>query len=229
MRPKQFYLLESQRYRRRLALILHFSSRSSTLAAVGLGLLMTVFTPAAHGATISITTSVASGTLGDANNSFVFTGANIASLGSVPVALSGTSLSTSFGEFIDAVPGSASNSSVIDILLHANVNGSLGTLDFKGALSKLGSAYFLNFTGTPGATSFTAGGINYTGLVFGGYDFAIASMQAVNGGGNGKQTWLQGYVTTVATPEPASIAITGIGFVVCGLFMRRRMQLSNVR
>ena len=129
MRPKQFYLLESQRYRR-----------------IGLGLLMTVFTPAAHSATISITTSVASGTLGDANNSFVFTGANIASLGSVPVLLSGTSLSTSFGEFIDAVPGSASNSSVIDILLHANVNGSLGTLDFKGTLSKLGSAYLLNFT-----------------------------------------------------------------------------------
>jgi len=212
-------------------LILHFNSRASSLAAVGLGLLMTAFAPAARSATISITTSIASGTLGDASNSFLFTGASVPSFGSVPVALSGTSLATSFGEFIDAVPGSASNSSVIDILVKPNVNGSLGSLDFKGTLSKVGAAYLLNFSGTAGATSFTAGGVNYTGLVFDGYDFALATVQAVNGGGNGKTTWLQGYVTTAttATPEPASIAITGLGFIFCGLFMRRRMQLLNVR
>ncbi len=146
----------------------------------------------------------------------------------MPVALSGTSLANSFGEFIDAVPGSASNSSVIDILVKPNVNGSL---DFKGTLSKIGSAYLLNFSSTVGATSFTAGGVNYTGLVFDGYDFVLATVQAVNGGDNGKTTWLQGYVTTATTapPEPASIAITGLGFIFCGLFMRRRLQLSNVR
>jgi ethanolamine utilization microcompartment shell protein EutS len=141
------------------------------------------------------------------------------------------SLFDSFGaiQLNTATPGS---SSVINVNLTPTVGGVPATtaLDFQGTVAVTGSVGTINFGSTPGATAGTGTLAGYTVLQYNNVDYAIQTSQSLTLGAPAKFTWLAGYVMGVPgaiTPEPATVATTGMALLFLGFGLRRRMRANS--
>jgi len=139
------------------------------------------------------------------------------------------SMFDSFGaiQLNTATPG---NSSVINVDLTPTVNGVKATtaLDFVGNIAV--SSGTINFGSTPGAVAGTGALAGYTVLQYNNVDYGIETSQPLSLGGKNKDTWIAGYVMGVpaaVTPEPATLATTGIALLFIGLGIRRKARTKS--
>jgi hypothetical protein len=195
----------------------------------------------ASATTISFTTSAsgsASDNYGTGAADFNFTGANVGTTtlsNTAPgTAFNGTVVSDSFGEltFASGTP----NSNIIDVKLTPTVNGgAAAAVSFDGTISSVvvggQTAYSVNFSGTTGGTNVTSGALSgYTELTSNGLTYAIKTVEQLNTGTGSKQTWVSGYIMGVpgsVTPEPATLATTGLALALIGFSLRRKKRVNS--
>ena len=193
-----------------------------------LGAVLTVLPASAT--TISFTTAGSPTDVGVAGADFNYTGANVSSFD--PTAgtfFSGTTAGTSFGDFVFA--SGTPTSSVVNVNLSPTVNGgAAAVVDFQGTISSVivggTTLYTVNFGSTPGATNITTGALSgYTELTQNGINYAVQTTEQLSSGTPGKMTYLAGFIQGVSmniTPEPATMATTGLALLLGGLLVRRK-------
>jgi len=115
------------------------------------------------------------------------------------------------------------------------VNGSAvsatSVLPFQGTIAVSAGVASINFGATANSTQVTVGGVQYTELsdTVNGQtaDYAIQTVQQLTGS---KEDTLYGFVVGVpmnATPEPATLATSGLALLLVGLAARRKTKASN--
>lgn len=218
---------------------------SVNIAAVAVSVFLTVLPAAAS--TISFTTSSDVGAVGDGTAaSAVFT-YNTETVGPFDPTVAngvlfGGSSSSSFGGFSYSPSTNSANPNVINVTV-TPTSGSAVT--FEGQVSSMvlsgKTIYSIDFAGTPGATNdnLVPGGGTGAGNYFtslessSGLTYDIKTIQQFNAPGGsgtgGKQTWLTGWVgvQVAMTPEPSTIATTGLALVLAGLVARRKAKANS--
>ena len=201
-------------------------------AALVLGFALSALPAAAT--TISFTTAGTPTNVGVSGADFTFTGASVSSFDpTAGVFFTGTTAGTSFGAFSFASGTPTSN--VIDVKVTPTVNGgAAAVVDFQGTISSVvvggTTAYSVNFSGTSGSTAGTGALAGYTQLVSNGVTYAVKTVEQLNTGTLGKQTWLNGYIQGVGqtiVPEPATLATTGLALVLVGFAARRKAKANS--
>ena len=201
-------------------------------AALVLGFALSALPAAAT--TISFTTSATPTNVGLGGADFTFTGANVSSFDpTAGVFFNGLTTGTSFGAFSFASGTPTSN--VVDVKVAPSINGGApAQVDFIGTISSTVvsgiTAYSVNFSGTTGSTAGTGSLAGYTQLVSNGVTYAVKTVEQLNTGTLGKQTWLNGYIQGVGgavVPEPATLATTGLALALVGFAARRKAKANS--
>jgi hypothetical protein len=218
---------------------------SINIAAVALGAFLTALPAAAT--TISFTTSSDVAAVGDGSTTSAIFGYNSETMGPFDPTVAGGVLfsgssSSSFGGFSYSPSSNSANPDVINVTVQPT-SGSAVT--FEGQVSSMvlsgKTVYWVDFSGTPGASNDNlvpgggTGSANYfTSLESSsGVSYDIKTIQQFNAPGGsgtgGKQTWLTGWVGVplVMTPEPATLATTGLALVLAGLVARRKAKANG--
>ncbi len=115
------------------------------------------------------------------------------------------------------------------------VNGSAVTastvLPFQGTIAVSGGVASINFGATANSTQVTVGGVQYTELsdTVNGQtaDYAIQTVQQLTGS---KEDTLYGFIVGVCpsvTPEPATLATTGLALMLVGFAARRKAGIKH--
>jgi hypothetical protein len=196
---------------------------TSSIVATAFVALLTALPAAATTITFSTTGS-------SSNGSWTYGGVPAGDIATATLPSGGTyynsqSLFNSFGEV--TVNSSSPTDANISVNLTPTVDGTkaITALDFTGTTAVSSDA--ISFAGTAGSTQTTIGGVAYTQLVSNNIDYDIKTTQTLILGGAGKMTWLSGYIVGVsplATPEPATLATTGLALVLAGLIARRKAK-----
>jgi hypothetical protein len=226
---------------------------SSTLA-LAFGALLTALPGTA--ATITFTTGPNAGNFGSGPDNYYFLGDNTGSTGgSLPsftlnntvgtffnASGAGANYSNTFGS-ITGMAGSPAGS-VVNVNVTPTIGGVTATtaLDFQGTVAVTGGTPTINFSGsgtqiyvcsTGVCTSTSPGAVQYTEMtstVNGvAAEYAIQTVQTLDTSSQGKTDWLAGYIVGVpmsTTPEPATLAATGLALMLVG-FAARRKQKAN--
>jgi len=188
----------------------------------------------ASATTISFVTSGSPTNVGVAGADFTYMGASVASFDpTAGVFFNGTTAATSFGDF--SFSNGTPTSNVADVKITPTINGgAAAVVDFNGTISSavIGgqTVYSVNFSGTPGTVAGTGALAGYTELVSNGVTYAVQTVEQLNTGTLGKQTWLSGYIQGVPgpmTPEPATMATTGLALALVGFAAARRKAKSK--
>jgi hypothetical protein len=199
-------------------------------AALVLGFALSAFPAVAT--TISFGTTATPSNVGVGGADFTFTGASVSSFDpTAGVFFNGLTTGTSFGAFSFASGTPTSN--VVDVKVAPTVNGgSAAVVDFQGTITPISGTtqFMVNFSGTTGSTAGTGSLAGYTQLVSNGVTYAVKTVEQLNTGTLGKQTWLNGYIQGVGgavVPEPATLATTGLALALVGFAARRKAKANS--
>ena len=195
---------------------------SSSMLALAFGALLTAFPAMAE--TITFTTGPNATNLGTGDVTTTTGGNPIdpATPGGNTFNLAG--LSESFGEFIfkNATP----NSAVVSVDVTPTINGGSpsSSINFSGTIAVSGGIPSITFSGS----TETINGSTYVYQVSNGVEYAIQQTQSLPTSLN-KSTYLVGFigVPPSITPEPATLATTGLALVLAGLLARRKATAKN--
>jgi hypothetical protein len=194
--------------------------------ALAFGALLAAFPASAS--TITFTTGPNATNLGTGADDYNFAGADVSTAFN-PTTGGGTtfnlaSLSASFGEFI--FKSDTPNTAVVSVDVTPTINGVTAStaIDFSGTIAVSGGIPTVKFSGS----TETINGNTYVYQVSNGVQYAIEQTQNLPTSLN-KTSYLVGFVGVPfsTTPEPATVATTGLALVLVGLVARRKTMAKS--
>jgi hypothetical protein len=208
------------------------SSKTSlgVVVALSFGVLLNALPATAE--TISFTTGPIQTNLGTGSYDVVFLGADVPSFdpsaGSGPgggTFFNAPGLTGSFGMF-GFNNGSPTNGNVVSVDVTPSINGAPASpsIDFSGTIAVNSGAASVTF----GGPTESINGNQYVYQVSNGVQYAIEQTQSLPTSAS-KTSFLVGFVgvASAVTPEPATLATTGLALLLAGFVARRRAKATS--